>query len=170
LNFVLGVHPSEQSSGAPLTADEFVESFHKALVYSMFRVMLGRAWNLVPQGGYVRTCTTAHGFIDYYISQAFAEHDSFKSRSLIQQLSTQTDDSILIRSQVIQAIMAAQDTTSELLTDALFLLARYPQYWEQLRAEFAGKPEQALVALELLASRLCTNILYESEHAQHTPS
>ncbi|KAI1082057.1 cytochrome P450 [Whalleya microplaca] len=162
LHFVLGIHPSEQSSGAPLTADEFVKSFHDALVYSMFRVILGRAWNLLPQKNYINTCAKAHGYLDYYINQAFAEGDSQKNKSLIQVLSVQTDNSDFIRSQVIQAMMAAQDTTSELLTNALFLLARHPKYWEQLRTEFAGKTENALSAENLLDSKLIENILQET--------
>ena len=45
------------------------------------------------------------------------------------------------------------DTTSELLTNALFLLARHPRYWGQLRAEFADKSEDALSAENLLGSK-----------------
>lgn len=163
LHFVLGIHPSEQSSGAPLTADEFVKSFHDALVYSMFRVILGRAWNLLPQKKYINTCAAAHGYLDYYINQAFIKGDSQKNKSLIQALSVQTDNSDFIRSQVIQAMMAAQDTTSELLTNALFLLARHPRYWEQLHGEFAGKAEDALSAENLLDCKLIENILHESK-------
>ncbi|KAF7536556.1 hypothetical protein G7054_g4413 [Neopestalotiopsis clavispora] len=160
LYFVLGFHPSDQSNGAPLTANEFVEYFHKALVYSMFKVMLGGAWSLLPQGGYIKTCATAHSFLDYCIGQA--EQKSLKSKSLIQGLSAQTDDQAYIRSQVIQAMMAAQDTTSELLTNALFLLARHPQYWQQLRNEFLDKPEAALSAENLTQSKLIANILHET--------
>lgn len=58
------------------------------------------------------------------------------------------------------------DTTSELLTNALFLLARHPRYWGQLRAEFADKSEDALSAENLLGSKLVETIIYESR----TPS
>lgn len=60
-------------------------------------------------------------------------------------------------------MIAAQDTTSELLTNAVFLLARHPKYWEQLRAESVGKPEDALSAENLLSSKLIENILRESK-------
>ncbi|KAI1382718.1 cytochrome P450 [Hypoxylon trugodes] len=141
LHFVLGVHPSKQASGVPLTADGFVKSFHDALFYSMLRK-------------FVDTCTAAHGFLDYYINQTFSEIDGPKDKSLIQALSAQTNDLDFIRSQVIQAMMAAQDTTSELLTNALFRLARHPKYWDRLRTEFAGKSEDDLSAENLLALRL----------------
>lgn len=162
LHFVLGVHPSEQISGAPLTGNEFVKAFHSALQYSMFRVMLGRMWKLFPQRKYVDACARAHGFLGYYIRQALTGNQGKKGKSLIQALSAEVDDPIFIRSQVIQATIAAQDTTSELLTNALFLLARHPRYWEQLRAEFADKPEDALSAENLLGSKLVENIIHES--------
>ncbi|KAK6085258.1 putative short-chain dehydrogenase [Seiridium cupressi] len=147
LYFVLGVHPSDQLTRAPLTANEFVQYFHKSLVYSIFRTMLGRAWSLVPQGGYKRTCTIAHNFLDYCIVQA--EGKSLRSRSLIQGLLAYTDDPTYIRSQC--------------LTNALFLLARHPQYWQQLRDEFLNKPESALSAESLLRSKCLHNILYETK-------
>lgn len=128
----------------------------------MFRVILGRAWRLLPQGGYVKTCAEAHGFLDYYISRAFKKVDGQQKRSLIQTLSVQTEDANFIRSQVIQAMMAAQDTTSELLTNALFLLARHPRYWQELCSEFAEKVEDDLTAEKLLGSKSLKYILLES--------
>lgn len=163
LHFVLGVDPSSQPSSAPLTADEFVKSFHDALFYSMVRVVLGPVWKLLPQSKYKKTCSTAHSFVDYHIGQANEEDGTTKGKSLIRALNSQTNDPTFIRSQVIQAMMAAQDTTSELLTNALFLLARHPKYWAQLRLEFVGKQESDLLAGTLLESKLTQNILHESE-------
>ncbi|OTA54141.1 cytochrome P450 [Hypoxylon sp. EC38] len=154
LHFVLGVHPSEQQSEAPLTADEFVKSFHSALIYSMFRVVLGRAWSLLPQKKYIKKCATAHKFLDYYINRSLEENGGRRTKSLIGQLSEQTHDPDFIRSQVIQAMMAAQDTTSELLTNALFLLARHASYWDQLRAEVVAISEDGFSAEALMGSAL----------------
>lgn len=159
---MLGVDPSEQSLGAPLTANEFVEAFHNALFYSMIRVVLGRTWKLLPQSKYVNTCGKVHNFIDYYISQAYEENVP-KQKSLIRALLVQTEDQNFIRSQVIQAMMAAQDTTSELITNSLFLLARHPRYWEQLRLEFLDKAEDDLSMETLMSSKLIENILHESK-------
>jgi cytochrome P450 len=129
----------------------------------MFRIILGPLWKLVPEKNYRKTCATVYGYLDYYINEAFGEGDKMKSKSLIRGLSTQTDDSTFIRSQVIQAMMAAQDTTSELLTNALFFLARHPQYWEQLRAEYSHTSEVTLTAENLFGSKLIRNILHESK-------
>ncbi|ETS74121.1 hypothetical protein PFICI_13987 [Pestalotiopsis fici W106-1] len=96
LHFVLGVHPSDQGTSAPLTAGEFVQDFHKALTYSMFRSFLGPFWALVPKDAFYKTCARAHGFLDHYIDQALAKPESLKSRSLIQSLASQTDDRTFI--------------------------------------------------------------------------
>lgn len=160
---MLGSRPSEQLAEAPLSGDEFVKSFHKALLYSMFRVILGPVWKLVPQGGYKAACAEAHGFIDYCIKHALAEQDSLNNKSLMRGLSAQTDDLDFIRSQVIQALMAAQDTTSELLTNVLFLLARHPEDWKRLRAEFAVKSQDDLTPETVRASKVTENILLESK-------
>ncbi|KAK8072662.1 cytochrome P450 [Apiospora saccharicola] len=136
LHFVLGVDPSEQSSSAPLTPDTFVKSFHDALFTACF--------------------------IDYYVGQTSEGDGEPRSKSLIRALTLQTDDPEFVRSQVIQAMMAAQDTTSELLTNALFLLARHPKYWEQLRLEFVGKQESNVTVETLLGCKLIENILHET--------
>lgn len=174
LYFILGVHPSEVSKEAPLTSDEFVKSFHDALVYSMFRTLLGKAWSLFPQANYIKTCATAHNFIDYYIEQALHGNTSAKGsyisgsgnpskRSLIQVLSSQTDDQAYIRYQVIQSMMAAQDTTSELLTNSLFLLARHPDYWQRLCIEVVEQGDDFLQVDKFMNCKLIEYILLESK-------
>ncbi|KAI1407141.1 cytochrome P450 [Hypoxylon sp. FL1857] len=162
LHFVLGIRPSLQQPDAPSTADEFVKAFHSALFYSMFRVVLGRAWNFLPQKKYNDARAAAHNYLDYHINEALKSDHKQRNKSLIQGLSAQTEDLSFIRSQVIQAMMAAQDTTSELLTNALFVLARHPHYWEQLHAEFANKSEEYISADNLLNSKLAINILHET--------
>ncbi|KAI0535923.1 cytochrome P450 [Xylaria digitata] len=136
LHFVLGVRPSMQQSDAPITADEFVKAFHSALFYSMFRVILGRAWKLLPQKRYNDARVTAHNYLDYYINEALGNDDKQRNKT--------------------------QDTTSELLTDALFAPARHPHYWERLHVEFAGKSDEDLSADNLLKSKLTINILHET--------
>ncbi|KAM0808046.1 putative Cytochrome P450 [Seiridium cardinale] len=80
----------------------------------------------------------------------------------LQALSAQTNDPEFIRNQVIQAMMAAQGTTSELLTNALFLLARHPKYWPQLRSEFVDRSEDDLSVESLRGSKSIENVLHET--------
>lgn len=141
----------------------------------MFRILLGRAWKLLPQENYEKTCATAHNFLDYYVTKALDEQTqgvesqthspgSAQKRSLLRSLSSQTDDKTFIRYQVLQGMMAAQDTTSELLTNVFFHLARHRDYWDRLQAEARGLHEDEVNDVDkLTSSNLISNILNESE-------
>lgn len=141
----------------------------------MFRVVLGKAWNIIPQSRYLTACARAHSFLDYYIKECLGKGSENKplqnfnsssqstKHSLIRDLCLQTDDSTFIRSQVIQAMMAAQDTTAELLTNALFLLARHPIYWDQLRTESLKRSQEYVQVESLLSPKVIENILLESK-------
>jgi cytochrome P450 len=108
----------------------------------MFRMRLGRLWSLLPQG---RVCNTTHDDIDYAIAQAVNEgggnnaEDSVSDEprrqppSMLAGLLLQTDNREFIRSQILQGMMASQETTSALLGNACFLLSRHPKHWQQIR-------------------------------------
>lgn len=150
--FLLGVDPTDDSSagaGAPYPAAEFISSFHVAMKYTLFRILLHRVWFLVPQRRYLRACRVAHQYLDYYIDRALntkqkgtASTDgpltNAKSMSLLAGLSLAKEDRGVIRNQILQGMMASQETTSALLGNACFLLARHPKYWQQLRLASQG--------------------------------
>ncbi|KAF2009358.1 cytochrome P450 [Aaosphaeria arxii CBS 175.79] len=173
LSFILGPHPFEVSASAPLTPDEFVRSFHDGLLYSMFRTVLGRVWNILPQAKYINACVRTHEFIDYYVEKMFDDNfttgvinnagSSMRNLpSLMQALSSPTNDRDYIRYQVIQGLMAAQDTTSELLTNSLFLLARQSKYWERLRTEVTQQADAFFQVDKFTKSTLIRNVLLET--------
>lgn len=168
LNFLLGIPPDDTHSDAPCTPDEFVEAFHDALFLTMVRMMIGRAWQLLPQGRFLRVCNTAHSFLNHYIDQSIGRtgvSDSdpvqSKKRSLVQDLSLQSNDQIFTRSQILQGMMASQETTSSLLGNAFFLLSRRPSYWGQVRNEVLTK-DDIFNFDTLLNSKVLQNILLES--------
>lgn len=170
LNFLLGISPDDTRSDAPCTPGEFVDAFHDALFLTMIRMMLGRVWRLVPQGRFLRVCNTAHAFLNHYIDQALGRAASSgpdpaqgKRRSLVQDLSLQSDDQGFIRSQILQGMMASQETTSSLLGNALFLLSRHPSYWEEVRSEVVAK-DDIFDFDRLISSKFLQNILLESKH------
>lgn len=169
LNFLSGISPDDKHSDAPCTPDEFVDAFHDALFLTMVRMIIGRIWQLLPQGRFHRVCDTAHSFLNHYIDQAIGQtgiSDSnparSKKRSLVQDLSLQSDDQGFIRSQILQGMMASQETTSSLLGNAFFLLSRHPSYWDQVRNEVLAKNDM-LNFDTLLNSKVLQNILLESK-------
>ncbi|KAI0379219.1 cytochrome P450 alkane hydroxylase-like protein [Hypomontagnella monticulosa] len=169
LHFLLGIS-SDEEQRAPCTPGQFVDAFHTALFWTMIRIMLGRAWRFVPRSRYLRACNIAHSFLDHYVDLAVAGTtiSSKKSpnhvprRSLMQVLSSQTDDQDLIRSQVLQGMMASQETTSSLLGNAFFLLSRHPAQWKRVREEVLAKGDDLLNFDSLLNSKVLQNVLYES--------
>jgi cytochrome P450 len=172
LNFLLGISPDDTSSEAPCTSDEFVDAFHDALFLTMVRMILGPVWKLLPQGRFLRVCNTAHSFLNHYIAQAIGQTGASdsglaqsKKRSLVQDLSLQSDDQGFIRSQVLQGMMASQETTSSLLGNAFFLLSRHPSYWDQVRNEVLAKGDMSDFDT-LLNSKVLQNILLESKYLQ----
>ncbi|KAF1951020.1 cytochrome P450 [Byssothecium circinans] len=165
LHFLLGVDLREESAGAPCTSDQFINAFHDALFLTMFRVLLGRAWKLAPQSKYLNACQTAHEYLDYYVDKALHEADQStdpKASSMLRILSTQTDDREYIRSQVLQGMMASQETTSALLGNACFLLSRHPTYWAEIRAGTLNMEVESLDFDTLLNFTLVKNILLET--------
>ncbi|KAI0147593.1 cytochrome P450 [Xylariaceae sp. FL1272] len=154
-----GVEPMKLCSLEHFCSNNFVKCFHSALTYSMYRVMLGPAWNLPPQKKYTETCAAAHEYLEYYINEALESDHSFKmdrrSKGLQGLITHDNNDMHFIRSQVILALMAARETTSELLTNALLIPTRYPKYWVELGTEFSAVAEADLSADMLLALRLC---------------
>jgi cytochrome P450 len=165
VRFLLGIDPTEESESAPCTSAEFIRAFHDALFYTMFRIVLGRVWPLVPQKKYLKACKTAHDYLDYYIDRALSQHASAendKSSSLVDNLAHQTEDRHFIRHQILQGMMASQDTTSALLGNACFLLSRHPQYWQEVRSA-AKTPQNAVLEFESLSNlRSVRHILLET--------
>ncbi|KAI1386887.1 cytochrome P450 alkane hydroxylase-like protein [Hypoxylon trugodes] len=168
LHFLLGISDDKQDN-APCAPEEFVQSFHDALFFTGVRLVLGRIWNFLPQGKYLRACKTAHDYLNYHINQALNGEDtpqqgskSSATRSLVQGLSSQTDDPEFIRSQIIQGMMASQETTSSLLGNTFFLLSQHPSYWQQIRTEVLEKGDDMLDFDTLLESKILQNVLLES--------
>ncbi|KAI1078833.1 cytochrome P450 [Whalleya microplaca] len=153
LHFLLGISSDDEHHNAPCTPEQFVDAFHNALFWTMIRIVLGRVWKIVPQGKYLRVCRIAHTFLNHYVDLAIGnmgtskvDSNSATKQSLVQVLSAQTDDKELIRSQILQGMMAAQETTSALL----------------VRAEVLQRSEDFLNFDALLNSKVLKNILYET--------
>ncbi|TVY58755.1 Cytochrome P450 monooxygenase fsdH [Lachnellula cervina] len=170
LHFLLGVHPSDKHAGVPYESEVFIDAFHDAAFRTMLRIMLGRFWALAPKSRYLESCEIAHKFIDHYVDQALEEgprlstenSEKAAKQSMAQGLAAQTDDRESIRSQILQGMLASLETTSALLGNSIFLLARHPQYWQHIRAESKQRGSDLLNFDSLLNFKTVQNVLYES--------
>lgn len=153
-----------------------MNAFHGALSGVQIRLALGRLKVFAPKAKYERDCKMAHDFLDYYIDKALEEKKSAASKAqtheaqssslkatMVQGLAEQTDDKDFIRSQIIQGMMASEETTSSLLDNAIFFLSRNLSIWQQIRAEALSNSSSMLTFDALNASKVLRNVLYECE-------
>jgi hypothetical protein len=187
----LSNYGSEDSEMMPPPVDPttFLNAFQTVLKGLEIRIVLGRLRVLLPQSEWVSSVKIAHRFIDYYVNKA-QRHDHQQDhspsrdgrenepsageriaakkepyRSLLQGLMEQTDDKIEIRNQIIQAMMAAQDTTSVLLSNTLFLLSRHPSIWTRLRSEVLSLGSATQLTLPVLNSlNFVRKVLHECNY------
>jgi cytochrome P450 len=149
--FLLGVDLTREADGAPHKSIDFITAFHDCMFYTMLRMIWGRAWELLPHQKYRKACSITHQYADYYIDQALSGNaETTKTRSLLTNMSRQTDDRLYIRNQVLQGMMASQETTSSLIANACLCLSRNPQYWEQIRT-LARDPQNADLSFDAVA-------------------
>jgi cytochrome P450 len=112
------------------------------------RIAFGPLAFLLPRKKWYEAIAISHRYADYYVDKAL-EHrkqfllgkraldvaDSSQGRILLYNIAEKTGDRIYLRNQILQALMAAQDTTANLLGNVFFLLARHAEVWQRLRKE-----------------------------------
>jgi cytochrome P450 len=104
------------------------------------RLMLGPLKSLVK---FKDARQRAHAYIDFHVRKALEEDkpsalegsssSSPLRQSLVHGLALQTDNIEYVRSQILQAMMASQETTAILIANTIFLLARHESHWQELR-------------------------------------
>lgn len=116
----------------------------------------------------------AHAYLDYYVQQALSENSSSPTTarrsapekgSLVKGLAAQTDDTVYMRNQILQGMMASQETTAVLIANCIFLLARHKDHWEQLRATVLQRGEDLFTFDYLGSFALVQNIIAECKLA-----
>lgn len=93
-----------------------------------------------------------HDLADYYVDKALLWRQDCMSQErsqstdedvkdlrqqhiLLHGMAEQTGDRTEPRNQILQALMAAQETTSVLISNVFFLLPKHPTVWQRLRQE-----------------------------------
>lgn len=162
---------ADEKDQCPVDSQTFLRALHGAQRGMGLRFILGKFSFLLPRRKFNAMCATCHEFIDYYIDKALAiereeklsaEKDSSKKRKTLLQVTTeQTRDKTKIRSQILQGIMAGQDTTSVLLANTIFLLSRNPAIWRRLRTEVLEMGDREVTFDSLKSFKFLQDILAE---------
>ncbi|KAM3066189.1 hypothetical protein ACMFMG_012149 [Clarireedia jacksonii] len=174
--FLLGVPlnlPSGSEKSAPVSTRAFLDAFYSSEKGIGIRLLLGRLRILAPKAKWLAAIKTTHRFIDYYIDQSIniqsgkklsttPGSSSKKARTLLENLILQTQDRVEIRHQILQGMMASQDTTSVLLSNTFFLLSRHPKIWARLRDEILLGDTEGFSFDSLKSLNIVQSILKES--------
>ena len=160
----VGVFDEDRSVEAPVQGMKFLKAFQLSTRGCGMRIRFGPLRSLVPKSATSDHWQVVHQLIDYYIDKTLRSGEETKNnhRSLLQGVIQQTTDRLTIRSQIIQGMIAAQDTTSLLISNTVFLLSRSPNIWERIRTEAATVGSHDLTLEETGKLKLIRNVLHES--------
>lgn len=100
------------------------------------------------------------------IKPTVKDHDHRPQQILLYSLADQTGDRTELRNQILQALMAAQETTAVLISNVFFLLSRHPAVWQRLRMEVISLGDSELDVDLLQNMRYLHSVLYESKSFQ----
>ena len=145
---------------------------------SGFRIALGPLRFLFRNSKWPRACETTHRFADYYVEKALQWRQERKhlkktqstggeihqqQHILLYAMAEQTNNRTELRNQILQALMAAQETTSVLISNIFFLLSRHQIVWQRLRQEAMMLEYHEITVETLQNMKYLRNVLNESE-------
>ncbi len=124
------------------------------------------------------SCKVTHQFAEKYMHKAsqhrqtIAEEVSHSEKVaegtrkpyvLLFGMAEQTNDPMELRNEILQALMAAQETTAALISNACFLLSRDEPIWQRLRQEVLALGHADIDQESLQGMTYLRNVLNESE-------
>lgn len=125
------------------------------------------------------SCKVTHQFAEKYVHKALQHRQTIakevsepekvaggtrKPYVLLFGMAEQTGDIVELRNEVLQALMAAQETTAALISNVFFLLSRNEPVWQRLRKEVVAHGHSDLDQEMLQGMDYLRNVLNESEY------
>ncbi len=171
------------SGRTSVEADLFLKAFDYAMFGSGFRIALGPFKFLHRDPKWLEACKLTHKFAENYVDKALSyrqasssekEEFSLKDRNdrkrhiLLFSLAEQTGDRMELRNQILQALMAAQETTAVLISNVFFVLSRHPAVWQSLREEVISLGDKEL-DFDLLQNMKYLHKVFDESTSLHTP-
>ncbi|KAI9149954.1 Cytochrome P450 monooxygenase lepH [Paramyrothecium foliicola] len=143
--FLFGEPLGMLSGTLPPHAEGFLDAFQDGFKGCGMRIALGPLNFLMPTTAWLKACYRVHKFADVYVDRAIAQRENHNStaygegknqkRTLLSHMVQQTDHKATLRNQVVQAMMAATETTASLVSHVIRNLASHPDVFTQVRAE-----------------------------------
>jgi len=171
--FLFGEPIGMLSDAPPPHAQGFLDAFQAGFKGCGLRIALGPFKHLLPKGSWLKACEKTHEFADVYVERALeyrekhhlAQDDEapIKQRTLLYNMAQQTGDKIVLRNQVVQAMMAAQETTASLVSNVFRILATNPPIFAELRDEVLAVGDEPLDFDRLSRMKFLQHVITESK-------
>lgn len=166
MNFILGIDSTEQNDGRPIDAQTFNKYWQEALLGMGFRILLGGTFSklFLPKARYTYICDQLHSFVDFAIEKQETANVDFEKRTstMARIVTPQAKDRTDARSQLMQTMLASQDTTGVLTCNVIQMLSTRPDVWSQLCSEVASAGPELLSWDGLRNNTTIQNILSET--------
>ena len=117
----------------------FAEAFNVAQDYVAKRMRLPSLYWLIDGRAFQEACNTVHQFVDAIIDRGLSsDRSNDRTRNkfeFLDVLAQNCSDRTVLRSQIINILVAARDTTACLISWSIFLLLRHPKALKRLKDE-----------------------------------
>lgn len=144
----------------------FGKAFDDANVGMSYRFILMDLYFMYNPQSLRRNCAEVHRFADYYVRRALArsparaEEEDGSDYVFLNELVKETRDPYVLRSQLLNILIAGRDTTAGLLGWAMYQLARHPAVYARLResvlADFGPfSSDTSRITFETLKGNTC---------------
>jgi cytochrome P450 len=127
---------------------------------------------LLPNRSWLKACKKTHDFADVYVDRALeyrhqllteaTDKTEAKQRTLLYHMAQRTSDKTVLRDQIVQAMMAATETTASLISTVVHVLANRPDVFATLRAEILAMGSVELDFDQLNRLKYLQNVILES--------
>jgi cytochrome P450 len=161
------------SQSPPPHAEGFMAAFQEGFNGCGMRFALGPLKVLLPSKGWLNACKRTHKFADAYVDRALEYRNKLltdetgeataEQRTLLYHMAQKTSDKTILRDQIVQAMMAATETTPSLISTIVHVLANHPDVFAKLRAEILAIGSVELSFDQLSRLRYLQNVITESE-------
>ncbi|KAF7197749.1 Cytochrome P450 52A8 [Pseudocercospora fuligena] len=132
--FLFGESVYSQKEDSDSEMSGFVETFYKAEKTTAKSMILSDLYWLLHNRDFKEQCKSVHDFVDNYILRRMdSQRTGFGKYVVLDALIADTQDSIDLRSQLLNILLAGSDTISGTLGFVVATLAQYPQIFEKLR-------------------------------------
>ena len=176
-DFLLGCSTNSLALHATRCKDEFSQAWDTAMLWVPLRCHLGSIMDWIPHPSFFKACKTIQGYADNLVALALASRrhlhqdriaDSHNNRYIfLHELAKDVTEPIQLRDHAISILSAGRDTTAELLSCTINLLAKQRGVMALLRREVNQLGGQKPTFDTLKGMVYLRNVIYEGKILLH---